>query len=150
MHVARVFWFWSIGLGSGISLALSCGDNLGVEVTADAAIDAAIDAARAPDAFPTCDCPVVEPPLPGRIIMITGTRVFPANDVSVDSVVCPVGSRPIFGSCTTDQFNPTLNIALRQFGIFAKSPQEWWCIYRNLENVPVTIRTTAICLKPAS
>jgi hypothetical protein len=146
MHAPRAFWFWIIGLGSGVSVVLSCGDNLSVEVTADAAIDAA----RAPDAFPTCDCPVTEPPLPGRFIMVTSTRVCLANDRGVDSVVCPVGSRPIFGSCTTDQFNPAQSFVLRQFGIYPKSPQEWWCNYRNDENVPVTIRTTAICLKSAS
>jgi hypothetical protein len=137
--------FWIVGLGSGISLALSCGDNLSVEVTADAAIDAA----RVPDAVPTCDCPATEPPLPGRIIMVTSTRVFPANDTMVDSVVCPKGSRPIFGSCTTNQFNPAQNITLQQMGIIT-FPQEWWCFFHNFENVPVTIRTTAICLKPAS
>lgn len=150
MHVARVFLFWIIGLGSGVSVALSCGDNLSVEITADAVTDVAIDAARAPDAFPACDCPVAESSLAGRFIMVTGTRVCPANDRGADSVLCPVDSRPVFGSCTTDQFDPAQNIVLRHVGIFAKSPQEWWCIYRNEGNVPVTIRTTAICLKSAS
>jgi hypothetical protein len=145
VHAARIYLFWIIGLGSGISLALSCGDNLSVEDTADAAIDGA----QAPDASPSCDCPVTEPPLPGRFIMVTSTRVFPANDTMVDSVVCPAGARPVIGSCTTAQFNPAQNITLQQSGI-AIFPQEWWCFYHNHENVPITIRTTAICLKPAS
>jgi hypothetical protein len=137
---------WITGLSSGIALVLSCGDNLSVQANADAAIDIA----KTPDAPPTCDCPATEPPLTGRFIVITSTRTLPANGTSANSALCPVDSQPIFGSCTTDQLNPSRNVTLRQAGFFEFSPREWLCFYRNHEGIPVTYRTSAVCLKPPS
>lgn len=134
------------GVGSGIALVLSCGDNLSVKANADAAIDAA----KAPDATPTCDCPTVESPLAGRFIVVGNVRTMPANGFTASSALCPMGSQLILGSCTTEQLSPIRNVTLRQAGFFMPFPREWICFFGNNEDVPVTISSTAICLKPAS
>jgi hypothetical protein len=121
---------------------LSCGDNLSVKANADAAIDAL----KAPDAA-TCDCPAAEPPLAGRFVVVSQTRTIPANDFNISSVVCPGGSQLISGSCTQDLINPYRNLTLQQSGFFENTPNEWDCWFRNNEPFPVTIRSSAICLK---
>jgi len=82
--------------------------------------------------------------------MVSQTSTMAANFVSSSAVTCPTGSQSVFGSCTTDQLSPVRNVTLRQAGIFAISPQDWSCFFRNHEGVPVTIRASAVCLKPPS
>jgi hypothetical protein len=133
------------GVVSGIVFALSCGDNLSVGADADAAIDAA----KAPDAAPpACDCPAAEPPLAGRFIVFHNTRTIPANDHNTTAAVCPMGSQPLFGSCTTDQLTPFRNVRLREVSFSSDYPREWGCLFDNNEVVPVTIRSSVTCLKP--
>lgn len=77
------------------------------------------------------------------------TRTIPANDFGGQTALCPAGSRLISGSCTQDLPNPYRNLTLQQSGFFEIAPPEWVCWIRNNEPVPVTIRASAICLKPA-
>jgi hypothetical protein len=135
-----------IGVSSGIASVLSCGDNLGIKADPDAAIDAA----KAPDAALTCDCPPTEPPFAGRFRVVSNTRTIDANDTTVQSAPCPLDTLPLFGSCTTDLLNLSRNVTLRESGFFHFVPTEWFCSFRNHENVPVTIRATAVCFKRAS
>jgi hypothetical protein len=134
------------GVACGVVFALSCGDNLSVKPAADAAVDAF----KVPDAAPACDCPATEPPIAARFIVVNNTRTIPANGFSGQGAVCPMGSQPIFGSCTTDQLTPTRNMSLQQSGYYAISPREWTCFFRNNEDVPVTLRVSITCLKLAS
>lgn len=144
MHITRSVLLILSGAMAGIAFILSCGDNLSVKANADAAIDAP----KAPDAAPTCDCPAAEPPLSGRIVVVSNTRDIPPNFPGGTSVVCPEGSQLISGSCTQDQLNPVPNITLEQSGFFAISPREWFCLFRNNEFMTtVTIRASATCLK---
>jgi hypothetical protein len=145
-HVTGATWFWLFGVGSGIAFVLSCGDNLSVKTDADVVIDTA----KAPDAAPICDCPVVEPPLAGRWIVVSQTRMIDPNGYSLNATTCPMGSQIVFGSCTMDQLNPIRNVTLEQAGFFGFSPRDWACFFHNNENTPVTFRTSAICLVLAS
>lgn len=133
-------------MGSGISFVFSCGDNLSVNVNADAAIDAVIT----PDAASTCDCLAAEPALAGRFVVVSQISTIAANAHNAAAPTCPAGTQPLFGSCTTDLPSPIRNVTLEQAGIYFSSPQDWFCWFRNHESVPVTIRASAICLKPAS
>jgi hypothetical protein len=145
-NIASAVIFGVAGMSCGVVFVLACGDTLTVQTNADAAIDVA----KPPDAAPTCDCPVTERPLAGRFTVVSNTRTLPANGFTAQSALCPVDSQPMFGSCTTEQLNPIRNVTLRQAGFFVPSPTEWMCFFGNNENVPVTIRSTAICLKPVS
>lgn len=145
MLTTRATFVWMVGVSSGIATVLSCGDNLSVKADPDAAIDAA----KAPDAAPpACDCPAAEPPLAGRFIVFHNTRTIPANDHNTTAAVCPMGSQPLFGSCTTDQLTPFRNVRLREVGFSQDYPREWGCLFDNNEGVPVTIRASVTCLKP--
>jgi hypothetical protein len=143
MHGARSLLL----LMSGGVLVLSCGDNLGVTTVADASIDAPIDAPDPVDAAPSCDCPPAEPPLAGRFVVVTNTRVIPANGSSGNSLACPTGTQLITGSCTTDSPTVSFNMTLRESG-FVHDATYWDCEFRNHEPFPVTMRVNALCLKP--
>jgi hypothetical protein len=142
MHFARSILLLMTGAASGIIFILSCGDNLSVRA------DAAIDVPKAPDAAPICDCPAAEPPLAGRFVIVNNTRNIVGKAFSVESAVCPTGSQLISGSCTQELLNPIRHITLEQSGFFEDYP-EWVCFIRNDEDTNVTIRVSAICLKPA-
>ena len=143
MHIARSILLLMTGMASGIAFVLSCGDNLGVNA------DAAIDAPKPPDATTACDCPAAEPPLAGRFVMVSNTRTIAGNDFSIQDAVCPAGAQLISGSCTQDLLNPYRRLTLEQSGFFEIAPNEWVCWFRNNEHTPVTIRVSALCLKPA-
>lgn len=145
MQVARSILLLMAGAASGVAFVLSCGDNLGVRANADAA---AADAPKAPDAATICDCPAAEPPLTGRFMTVNSTRTVPGNTIGINSAVCPAGSLLISGSCTQDLLNPIPNLILQQSGFFEAYPTEWWCMFRNNEPFPITIRVSVICLKP--
>jgi hypothetical protein len=142
MHVARSVLLLMTGATSGVAFVLSCGDNLSLKASADAAIDApkALDA-------PTCDCPPAEPPLAGRFVVVSNTRTIAANAFSGQSASCPEGSQVISGSCTQDLLNPIPNLTLRSSGFFEGFERDWFCEFRNNEPFPVTIRVSVICLK---
>jgi hypothetical protein len=133
------------GTASGIAFVLSCGDNLSVK----ASVDAAVDASRAPDAAPTCDCPAAEPPLTGRFMTISRSWTIAANVNDVETAVCPEGSELITGSCTQDLLNPIRNLILRRSGFYTFGVREWVCLYHNNEPFAVMLRVSVICLKPA-
>ena len=145
MYIARSILLLMTGAASGIAFVLSCGDNLSVNANADAAIDAP----KAPDATPSCDCPAAEPPLAGRIVVVSNTQTIAANNFNAQSAACPVGSQLISGSCTQDLLNPYRRLTLEQSGFFEASPREWFCWFRNNEPFPVTIRVSVTCLNPA-
>ena len=145
MHIARSILLLMTGVVSGIAFVFSCGDNLSVKANADAAIDAL----KTSDAAPICDCPAAEPPLAGRLIVVSTTRTIPANFPSGTSAVCPEGSQLISGSCTQDLVNPVPNITLQQSGFFEPPSREWSCSFHNNEPFPVTVRASVTCLKPA-
>jgi hypothetical protein len=144
MDIARSVLLVSAGMAAGVGLVLSCGDNLSAKATADAAIDAP----KVPDAAPICDCPAAEPPLAGRFVLVTKTRDMAANDFTVDTAVCPAGAYLITGSCTTDNPTTILDVTLRESGFHESPPTSWHCSFRNNESFMVTIRVTALCLKP--
>ena len=143
MHVAKSILLLLSGATAGITLMLSCGDNLHLSA------DAAIDAPKTADAAPVCDCPAAEPPLAGRFVVFSQLQVIAGNDTGGQSVGCPVGMQLISGSCTTDFINPVRDVTLQQSGFFEMPPAAWNCMFRNNEATPVTIRVSVICLKPA-
>jgi hypothetical protein len=144
MHIGRSVFLVIAGILIGIVLVLSCGDNLSAKATADAAVDAP----KVPDAAPVCDCPAAEPPLAGRFVVVSQTRTIVANGSSVESAVCPTGTRLITGSCTTDNPTTILNVTLRESGFYDSPPSYWHCSWRNNESMEVVFRVTALCLKP--
>jgi hypothetical protein len=144
VHATRAIVFWMFGAGPGIVFVLACGDNLSVKVDADVAIDAATE----PDAAPTCDCPATEQLLAGRFVTVSRTRTIAPNYNSGNAAPCPIGSQPIFGSCTIDQRHPIPNVTLRESGFYPISPLDWFCEFRSNEPTALTLRVTVICLKP--
>ena len=143
MHVAKSILLLLSGATAGITLMLSCGDNLHLSA------DAAIDAPKTADAAPVCDCPAAEPPLTGRFEVVNALRVIAGNDTGLQGRACPAGTQLISGSCTTDFINPIRDVTLQQSGFFGMPPVGWECFFRNNEATPVTIRVSVICLKPA-
>jgi hypothetical protein len=144
MHLARSIVLVTAGMAAGVGLVLSCGDNLSAKATADAAIDAP----KVPDAAPTCDCPAAEPPLAGRFVVVSQTQDMAPNGFTTQGAVCPAGSYLITGSCTTDNPTTVLNVTLKESGFYDAPPSGWHCSFRNNESFMVTIRVTALCLKP--
>ena len=120
------------GICAGIALVLSCGDDS--PGRADAA---------------ACDCPAAEPPVAGRIAIVSNTRTIDANSSDGESVGCPDGAQLLSGSCTTANLNPVRDVTLMQSGFYA-AEQGWHCDFRNNEATPVTIKVSAICLKPST
>jgi hypothetical protein len=136
------------GVVAGGAFILSCGDNLGV-TTITTIADASVDGSMPVDAAPACDCPAAEPPLAGRLVVVSNDRTIPANDKGIEGVGCPPGARLITGNCTTN--NPTVifNVTVREAGYYYGSPpSSWHCNFRNNEPTPVTFRASALCLKP--
>jgi len=48
-----------------------------------------------------------------------------------------------------DQPSPSHRLILEQSGVYEDDPTSWWCWFRNTESMPVTIRVSVTCLKPA-
>ena len=149
MKIARSIPLLRVGVASVISSLLSCGDNLSVKANADAAtaLDAAMDAPEAPDAAAICDCPAAEPPLAGRFIHVTRTRVILPNENLFESAICPDGAQLISGSCTNNA-GGFRKLILREAGFYDTPPSAWNCYMENADTVSLTIRVTAVCLVP--
>ena len=146
MNIARSIALVMSGIVVGIGLVLSCGDNLSAKATADAAIDAP----KVLDAAPVCDCPAAEPPLAGRLVVVSNTVTLVPNDTGVQGAFCPAGSVLITGSCTTDSSTTAFNVTVRESGFTGSPPTAWHCSFRNNETMfTVTFLASALCLKPA-
>lgn len=141
MHVAKSILALMSGASAGIVFVIACGDNFRIQ--ADAALDS-----PATDAAPTCDCPIVEPPLAGRFVVVSQLQVVPANNNSGQGARCPPGARAIAGSCTTDTPSPVRNMTLWHSGAYDTPPTTWDCEFKNHEATPVTIRVSVLCLLP--
>ena len=142
MQVTRSILLVASGAVAGIAFVLSCGDNLSSRV------DAAVDAPKAPDATPLCDCPAAEPPLAGRVVVISTDETVDPNAEGSGTATCPVGSQLISGSCTTIYPGDIYDVMLRESGFYLFSPLSWHCGFLNKSSYRVTFRTSVICLKP--
>lgn len=132
MHITSSVGPFAAGLLAGIALTLSCSDD------SPSTVDAA-----------TCDCPAAEPPVTGRVTVVNGTQIIPANSDGGQSAGCPQGAQMLTGSCTAD--TPTgYDVTLQQSGFYRIAPGSWNCMFRNNEPIPVTIKVSVICLAPAS
>jgi hypothetical protein len=143
MPIARSILLLMSGATAGIALVISCGRN------SHSSADAAIDASAVADAGPSCDCPAAEPPLAGRVVVVSQLRVYSGNSYGGYSARCPLGALLISGSCGTDLSNPLRNVTLMGSTSFGVPPVAWDCTFRNNEFTPVTFRASAICLGPA-
>jgi hypothetical protein len=143
MGVIKDFLCWLSGVGPGVAFALWCGDDLVATAHADALNAAkAANAAAAP-----CNCPEAEPPLAGRFVTVNQVVTIGAMGTGGDFARCPMGSQPIFGSCTADQLNPIRNLTVQQAGFYLNAPLDWYCFFRNNEMFSVTVRASVTCLK---
>jgi hypothetical protein len=142
MQVTRSILLVASGAVAGIAFVLSCGDNLSIRA------DAAVDAPKAPDASPLCDCPAAEPPLAGRVVVISTDNTVDPNAESTGTATCPVGSQLISGSCTTIYPTDIYDVIMRESGFYISSPLTWHCLFLNKSSFRLTFRTSVICLKP--
>ena len=121
-----------IGMLAGIVLMLSCSDDSPGK--ADAA---------------TCDCPASEPPIPGRIMRFSNTRVIAPGDNGAQSAGCPQGGLILSGMCTNDPDTAGTDLTLQQSGT-SDASQGWNCWFKNNSGAPLTVKVTAICLMPGA
>jgi len=137
------------GAASGSVLVLSCGDNLSVKASADAAVDAL----PAPDAASTCNCPPAEPPLADRLVLHDGFHDLDPDGQGGTSVGCSGDERAISGSCTVFSPYPYQDVILRESGFEESFPDPritgWRCSYRNTGTIRIRYRVMVLCLKPA-
>jgi len=149
MHIARSFLLLMTCADSGIVLVLSCGDNLSVKASADAAIDAP----QAPDTTPTCDCPAAEPPLANRWVEYGGIHVLDPDAEGNTTVYCKENERLISGGCAVLAPLPYQDVILRESGFVDAGTIDlrlaWRCSFRNTGTIQIYYRITAMCLKPA-
>jgi hypothetical protein len=141
MHVAKSILLMLSGVTAGIAFMISCGDNW--HSGADAA-----DAPKTPDATPACDCPVAEPPLAGRLVVVDVLELVDGNSQRSTNLSCPPGAQVISGSCAVDNPIPDKNVTLKESG-FIQNPPGWRCSYSNNETSQITYRVAALCLNPA-
>ena len=142
MQVTRSILLVASGAVAGIAFVLSCGDNL------SSSVDAAVDIPKAPDAAPLCDCPAAEPPLAGRVVVISTDDTVDPNFESSGTASCPVGSQLISGSCTTIYPTAIFDVVMRESGVLIGSPLTWLCRFHNTSSYRLTFRTSVICLEP--
>ena len=130
---------FAAGAAFGVGFVLSCSD------TSPRRIDAT-----------TCDCAASEPPLAGRFVTTSYPTTIAAGSVGVTSISCPTESQAIAitGSCigaNPNQISP--NLVLIQSG-FSEDPPAlptgWGCAFKNNGATSITVKTTVLCLKPAS
>jgi hypothetical protein len=141
MRIASSIVLVLAGTAAGIALVMSCGDD--APTHADAAVDG-----HAADA-PKCDCPASEPPIAGRVVIVTQPQTIAANSRGGQGAACPVGSQLLSGSCTTETGGTVRDVILEQSGFYDANPRDWHCFFRNNEATPVTIKVSLICLTPA-
>lgn len=131
MNILKSIVHLSIGAAFGIGMVLSCGDES--PHRSDAA---------------ACDCPPSEAPIAGRLVVFEGeTRTIAAGDQDGTSVMCPLGTQFLSGTCTA--IDPTVleDITVQQFG-FDKTSFTWFCSFKNNKLTAVQVKTSVLCLKP--
>jgi hypothetical protein len=74
------------GATAAIALMIACGDD------SPSGADAAV-----------CDCPAAEPPLEGRIVVISGSGDIPPNGTGGGVASCPAGAVLLGGSCAIEE-----------------------------------------------
>lgn len=154
MQLTKTILSLICGVTSGITLVISCGDNYRLDLDAAPTIDAAqVDAAPAPG----CDCPAVEPPLAGRIVVFTSSVDIPANRSGIWGARClTLGPQSVLlgvalgGSCMLDSGGSNQNVTLMESGFYNTPHDDWLCLFHNHDSVPVTVRASTVCLMPPS
>lgn len=131
MTIVRHLGLLAAGMAAGAMLVISCSDDS--PGSADAA---------------TCDCAPAEPPIAGRVQVITNTQTAPPNQSGIQSTRCPEGSVLLGGGCGTIDGQPA-DIVLRQSRP-STSGDGWTCDIQNQSATPITIKVEARCLVPAS
>ena len=98
---------------AGVLLVVACGDDSPGD--ADAA---------------TCDCPAAEPPLAGRITVVHGTRLIPANGADLAEAVCPMGATLLGGGC---RLAVPDSVFLEEAGPNRDAPAQpaYWCQWKS-------------------
>jgi len=134
MKIIKSLLLLSIGTGFGVGMVLSCTN----------------DSPRRSDAA-TCDCPASESPIPGRVVSIDSNLVTVGpNAQGAAAGGCDPGMQFLSGSCTAEKFFLTFDdVTLQQAG-FDKASNSWVCIFKNNKTVPVQVKASVLCLKPAT
>jgi hypothetical protein len=131
MKIVSSILLLSMGTAFGTGMVLSCSN----------------DAPRQSDAS-TCDC---EAPIAGRVVSIVGELVVVAGgEQSAAGITCDPGMQFLSGSCTGGRFFPQFDDVTLQASGFNPSSGGWTCVFKNNTAVPVQIRASVLCLKPAT
>lgn len=146
MHVAKPMLLLMSSATTGIMPLSSCSDGQRV------GIDAMVDAPEMLSATSTCDCPAVEPPLTGRLMVDSQVVTLGGNEDRSIIKLCPQGAMAISGGCNFE--DPFLRIkrdvVLREAGLIYDStgPAAWRCTVRNNESALFTYEIFVLCLVP--
>lgn len=132
MKMMQTFVLVAAGAVGGIAFMLACSDD------SPANVDAADGT--------TCDCPPAEPPLAGRIVVVTNDSTAPAMMDGGVGARCPAGATVLGGECVTNGVSAGL---LMQSGTAQGAPDAWSCDFRNDTAVPLSITARVTCLVPA-
>ena len=112
------------------------------------------DSTPRPSDAATCDCPASEPPLADRIVLRDDIQTMgpiggPEKGEGLAGTACAPGTQFLSGSCSTATADLP-DITLRQAGFVSDTGLLWTCSFKNNTTVPVQIKATVVCLKPAS
>lgn len=129
-----------VGFAAGIAVTMSCSDDSPPH--ADAA---------------TCDCPLSEPPISGRVTEVIVSVTLPpsteGNGRSGQVAVCPMGSILVTGGCSAGE-GQVPDIVIEQSSPVTRTPTSkgdaWSCSWRNNTGLPVAARVIARCLMASS
>ena len=123
------------GAASSLVIILSCGDQTPQRV----------------DAAVSCDCPLAEAPLAGRIVEVVFPLTLPsANAMEMgkggSGVDCPEGAILLSGGCAASTG------AVPDIVVEASFPADtsWVCSWKNNGTNRVAVRAIARCLIPAT
>lgn len=96
----------------------------------------------------TCDCPAAEPPLAGRVIVVTGNRSIPASGADLAEAVCPTGATLLGGGC---RLAVPDSVVLEEAGPNRDAPAQprYWCRWKSTAPDARMATAEAICLVPA-
>lgn len=129
MSISRSVALLLAGAAFGAAAVLSCSSNS--PQLADAA---------------TCDC---EPPIAGRLVTFESTvRTLQPGELGGAGTACMTGMQFLSGGCTAEDPTVLQDIVVQQFG-FDKTTFGWTCAIKNNAAVPVRVKATVLCLKPA-
>jgi hypothetical protein len=123
------------GFAGGVATVLSCGDETPAHV----------------DAATSCDCPISEAPLAGRIVHLTKQQEFASMMLTNIIVSCELGSKALSGGCLSNSNDSkyVLNSSFPFFPTLNGIPEGWSCVFYNGTAAPVTSTAYVTCLKPA-